>query len=110
MRYIQIEKDKIPYSFDILLSNKAYTINLRYNNYSGDFTADLELNELTLIKGKKIVLNELLFEEFAYDTNGNKNVNFYDELLSFYDLTWQEKELTLDNLQETVLLYVMDRG
>ena len=109
MKHIPIEKDKIPYSFDLALSGRTYTFNLRYNKYSGDFTADLEFEGRTLIKGKKIILNEMLFEEFSYDNNGNKNPDFYDELLIFYDLTWQETELTLENLEETVLFYVMDR-
>lgn len=109
MKYIEIEKDKIPYTFDVVLTEKTYTITLKYNTFSGDFVADLELEGKTLVKGKKCLLGEPLFEEFGFDNNSNKNPDFYDELLVFYNLTWQDETITLENLQETVFLYVMDR-
>ena len=109
MRYLPIEKDKIPYTFDVKLSGKTYTISLRYNNYSNEFTADLELDGETLVKGKKILIGKPIFEEFAYDNNGNKNPKFYDEMLVPYDLSWQEEVLTLENLTEKVQIYVIER-
>ena len=109
MKYIPLEKDKIPYSFDVKLSDKTYTIDIRYNNYSNEFTADLILGEETLVKGKKMLMGQAIFEEFAYDNNGNKNPKFYNELLVPYDLSWQEEIITLDNLGEKAQIYVIER-
>jgi len=109
MKYLPIEKDKIPYTFDVKLSGRTYTITIKYNRFSNEFTADLELEEKTLVKGKKILMGTPIFEEFAYDNNGNKNPDFYDEILIPYDLTWQDEVITLDNFGENVQIYVVDR-
>jgi len=104
--YLPIEKDKIPYSFDFKLSGRIYTISLRYNNYSDEFTADLELGEKILVKGKKILMGQPIFEEFAEDNNGNRNPDFYTERLVPYDLSWEEEVITLENFGQTVQIYV----
>lgn len=108
-RYIEIDKSKIPYNFDIKLSGIIYTITIDYNNFSGDVTATLSLDGEVMLSGRKLILGEPLFEEVFYDNNGNKAEDFYTEVLVPYDLTWQETRVTLDNLGETVFLYVIER-
>jgi len=107
-KYLPIEVDKIPYSFNVELSNKIYTITLKYNDYSDEFTMDLKLGGEILVKGKKMLIGEPIFEEFSKDLNGNKNPKFFDELLVPYDLSWEENVITLDNLNKKVFVYVFD--
>lgn len=108
MRYLPIEKDKIPYSFDVKLSDRLYTITIKYNQISDEFTADLELGGKVLVQGKKILLGEPIFGEFAYDNNLNYNPDFYRETLLPYDFSWQEEVINLDNFGDKVKIYVFE--
>jgi len=105
---LPIEKDKIPYTFDVNLSNKVYSITLKYNNFSDEFTADLSLGDKILVQGKKLLLGESIFGDFALDNSGNLREDFYSESIIPYDLTWQEDKLSLDNLGIKVFLYVIE--
>jgi len=106
--YVNINVEVIPYSFDLKLSGRTYTITINRNSYEDNITLDLELGDKVLVKGKKAVIGQPLFEEFAFDNNGNKNPDFYDEILVFYDLSWENDVLTLRNLNEKVVLYVFE--
>lgn len=109
MKYLPIETDKIPYTFEVELSNRTYEITFKYNSYSDEITADLVLNDELLVAGKKLVMGEPIFEEFGFDNNGNKNSKFYEEMIVPYDLSWQENKVTIDNLGTKVLLYIIER-
>ena len=49
VEYIQIDKDKIPYTFSVKLDDKTFTFTIKYNDYGGFFTLDLYASDGTLL-------------------------------------------------------------
>ncbi|MCF8012242.1 MAG: hypothetical protein K9L56_13280 [Clostridiales bacterium] len=109
MRHLPIKVDKIPYRFEVKLSDKLYEMKVKYNNQSGDLTMDLIHDGNDIIIGKKILLGQPIFWALGHDNVGNKNPDFFDEKIIPYDLTWEEEKVTLDNLRTgKVKLYIID--
>ena len=109
MGTIEINKLLAPYQFDITLSGKTYTIDIKYNILFDFFTASLSLEDKVLVENDKLVLDEFLFDQ-GEDKDHNLNPDFPEELLyvgsedkSIYRVSW-------DNLGSTVFLYYMDRN
>jgi hypothetical protein len=110
MGIIEIDKTKIPYSFDILLSNRVYTLNINYNILFDFFTADLLLNGNVLAKNEKLVLGQFLFREIAEDSEHNINPNFPTELLYIGTSDNKVQRLGFENLGTNVFLYCIQRS
>lgn len=108
--YIQIEKELIPYEFDIELGGRLYTLGINYNTYGDFFTADLAFNGEKLATGEKIVLNQFLFRELFEDVNHNVDSRFPTDLIM--PLANDESIGTLgwDQLENNCFLYVVPRG
>lgn len=100
--HIKIEKENIPYSFDIMLSDKTYTFNINYSLVSDRFTVDLLLEGKLLAAGEKIVYGVPLFEQI-------RDTSFFDEIIVPYDLSKQQTEVNFSNLGETVFLWILPR-
>ncbi len=49
MEYIEIEKDLIPYRFDIAIDGKTYTFEVSYNAENDYFTVDLYRNDQLVV-------------------------------------------------------------
>ena len=105
---LPIEKDLIPYQFDILLSNKTFTIQINYNEFFNKITVDLLRNGTALVQGEKIVYNVALFETFQRDSNYTYNENYFTEILLPLDPSDEETEVTFTNLQDTVFIYILE--
>jgi len=110
MDIIDIDKTIVPYTFDINLSNRIYTININYNVLFDFFTADLLLNGAVLVKDEKIVLNQFLFREIAEDSEHNLDPNFPTELFYIGTTDNNIKRVSFSNLGDTVFLYSIDRS
>ncbi|TQK41973.1 hypothetical protein FB479_11674 [Brevibacillus sp. AG162] len=66
MEYIDIDKNEIPYRFEIDLAGRIYGMEIHYN-YSFDFfTVNLSSNGEPIIVGEKIVYGRPLF---SYSTD-----------------------------------------
>lgn len=85
MPYIDIEKQLVPYRFDISLSDTVFTFEIHYNAEYDFFTVDLEREKQVLVHGEKIVYGVPLFVDVAdsrfpkneiipLDESGNSNV------------------------------------
>lgn len=109
MGIIDIDITQVPYSFEINLSGRIYTIAINYNVVYNFFTADLILNGVTLIKGEKLILNQFLFRDYAEDKDKNLNPNFPAELLYVSATDNSVKRCGYDELGTTVFLYYVDR-
>lgn len=109
MGTIEIDKDLIPYRFDLELSNKIYTFIIKYNFISDFFTMDLSLNNEILVQSEKIVLNEQLFKDLYEDSEGNLNEDFFTEALIFKSSNKNIDKITFSNLQDEVKLFYYTR-
>ncbi|GAB6990851.1 phage baseplate plug family protein [Paenibacillus pini] len=101
MEYIDIEKDLIPYRFDISLAEEMYTLEVHYNADYDFFTVDLELNGEILAVGEKLVYGMPIF----YDIQDNR---FPKVPIIPYDESEQQTEVNWKTLSESVFLYVID--
>lgn len=109
MGVIDIDKDIIPYQFDLELSNKIYTFTINYNFISDFFTVDLSLGDKILVQGEKIILDEVLFRETSTDAEGNISEDFPSEVLVFSASDNEVDRITFDNLGEDVQFYYITR-
>lgn len=98
MEYIPIEKERVPYQFEIDLGNGIFVIEVNYNATFDFFTIDLYKDDEVLVLGAKLVYGVPLFA--AFETSA-----FPIPLIKPYDLSGQEQTVSWDNLGETVFLF-----
>lgn len=101
MDYIDIEKENIPYRFDISLADELFTFEIHYNADYDFFTAALEKDGEVLTAGEKIVYGMPLF----YDVQDNR---FPKVPIVPYDESEKESSVTWETLGESVFLYVVE--
>ncbi|MEY9097073.1 hypothetical protein [Paenibacillus sp. RC84] len=101
MQYIPIEKDLIPYRFDMSLAGRVYTFEVHYNEEFDFFTLDLELDEEVLVTGEKIVYEMPLFD-------GIEDSRFPQLTLVPFDESGLSNEVNWNTLNETVFIYLPD--
>jgi hypothetical protein len=111
VQWIPIEKDSIPYTFDIKLNDVTYTFEINYNFTYDFFTVDLYKNDVALIYGEKIILNNYLFGNKILLNNGVYSIiprtpDFPKVLILPFDASGKATRVTYDNLDDTVLLYL----
>lgn len=99
--YIEIEKELIPYSFEIELGAEIFELEIRYNQVGDYFTIDLYKDGEVLCYGEKIVYGEPLFDAI-YDSR------FPAPTIIPMDVSGNETRVGWDNLNETVFLVVMN--
>lgn len=100
MEYIEIEKELIPYEFDIGLDGETYNFHVNYNRTADLFTVDLYKGGKTIIKGEKLVYNQPLFT-----TANHKDVP--ETTLVPFDLAGHVDHITYKNLNEEVFLFLV---
>ncbi|WP_125153675.1 phage baseplate plug family protein [Clostridium rectalis] len=110
MGTIEIDTNLIPYSFEVELSQKIYTISVNYNYIYDFFTIDLMLNGEMLIQGEKMVLNEILFRDAYEDKEHNLNYKFPNELLIPIAVNDSITRITFENLGSDIELYYFERS
>lgn len=108
METIEINKLLAPYQFDIMLSGKTYTIDIKYNILFDFFTASLSLGDKILVENDKLVLGEFLFDQ-GEDKDHNLNPDFPEEILYVGSQDSSINRVSWDNLGSTVFLYCIER-
>lgn len=101
MKYIAINKDKIPYSFNIQLGAELFTFEVLYNKREDLFTVNLIKDKSYLCYGEPLIYGSFLFMEY-------KDITYPVCLIIPMDEPFEEQEVTWDNFQDTVFLYVYD--
>ncbi|KXA31634.1 hypothetical protein HMPREF3229_00162 [Peptoniphilus harei] len=101
MKYIDIEKDKIPYSFEIVLANETFQFEVLYNSFGDFFTLNLYKNHNLILYGEKIVLGVSLFENC-------KHLDIPKIQIMPFDTTENAIRIFYENMNEDVFLYVLD--
>lgn len=109
MDIIEIDKNSIPYEFDIELNNRLYTMAINYNYLFDFFTVDLMLNDEVLVKGEKLIIDKILFSSLCEDNDYNIDEMFPDEYIVPVASNDSIERITFDNLNNDVLLYVVSR-
>ncbi|KOP82011.1 hypothetical protein AMS60_05645 [Bacillus sp. FJAT-21945] len=99
LEYIPIEKENIPYRFEIELEAEIFEMEVRYNDSYDFFTVDLYKNGEVLIYGEKLVYGVPLFKNV-------RNLNFPIIEITPIDEAGLENRVTYENFQETVFLAV----
>lgn len=100
-RYIKVDKDRIPYKFDIQINKKTYTMEWQYNSRHDFFTVAISTVTDVLTTGEKLVLGKALLSERAY-------IPF--PMIRPADSTGKAKRITWDNFGSNVLIYVGGDG
>lgn len=100
MEYIDIEKDNIPYQFDIDLKGITYTFIVNYNSLHDFFTTDLLVNDEVIALGEKIVYDRPLFDDIKH-----KNVPKLSIIP--FDLARNEDRINYENFNKSVFLYLV---
>jgi len=103
MDYIDIEKDLIPYRFDISLADKMFTFEVHYNAKGDYFTVDLESDGEVLVRGEKLVYGVELFQDIRDDRFPRVAILPYDESGNTSAVTWE-------TLSTSAFLYVLEVG
>lgn len=97
--YIEIDKDLIPYRFDITLGNSVYFMEFRYNRSSDFFTVDLlDQEENALVLGEPLIYGQQLFADVD-------DIRFPISRLVPLDHSGIENRVSWENLGKTVFLY-----
>jgi hypothetical protein len=97
--YIDIDKESIPYSFEMELSEEVFEFEVNYNESFDFFTVDLFKNGEPLVLGEKLVLNKPLFENRV-------SIDLPKVRMIPKDRAGATKRITFSNLNETVFLFV----
>lgn len=101
MEYIEVEKDLIPYRFELSLAEEVFTFEVHYNSSYDFFTVDLSRDGEVLVYGEKLVYGQTLF----YDVQDNR---FPKLPLVPYDQSEKSTAVTWETLGVSVFLYVWD--
>ena len=101
MKYIDIEKAKIPYSFELVLAGETFQFEVLYNVAGDFFTINLYKNHELVVYGEKIVYDVDLFDNL-------KHLQVPRVTIRPYDTTGLAERVTYENLNEDVFLYVLD--
>ncbi|UQW98188.1 hypothetical protein M2M59_04040 [Rummeliibacillus sp. G93] len=101
--YIEIEKDLIPYEFEIELEEEIFTFDVRYNENHDFFTIDLYKDEELICAGEKLVYGVPLWEDITTS-------DFPAPTIIPLDPSGKEKRVSWDNLNTTVFLILDNQG
>lgn len=99
--YIEIEKELIPYRFEIELGVELFEMEINYNLGHDFFTIDLYKDEEVLVLGEKITYGVPLFEE-VFDSR------FPGPTIIPIDESGIEQRVTYENLNDTVFLKLVN--
>lgn len=99
--YIELEKELIPYRFEIELGAELFEMEIHYNLVHDFFTIDLFKDDEVLIYGEKVTYGVPLFAD-VYDSR------FPAPTIIPMDESGQEQRVTFENLNETVFLRLVN--
>lgn len=100
--YIEIQKNAIPYSFNIVLGGQWYELAVDYNKTADMFTVAV-YKDGELLTSEPLVLDVPLFQD-TYQPG------FPAVTITPYDASGTAKSVTWDNLGESVFLTIDDES
>jgi hypothetical protein len=97
--HLDIEKELLPYRFDMELADELFTFEVQHNERFDFFTIDLKKDGETLVLGEKVMLNRVLFSLVA-------DPRLPKVYLIPLDESGVESRVSYDNLGEKVFIYI----
>lgn len=102
--FIELDPTEIPVEFEIELGEETFIMTINYNESYDFYTVDLyDLEEIPLVLGEKLVLNQPLFSAFTDDRLPAQSIVPFDE-------SQKAERITKDNFYQTVFLTIDDGG
>lgn len=101
--YIAIEKNEIPYAFEMELGGEIFELEINYNAAHDFFTVDLFKNDVPIVVGEMLQLNRPLFRNRTH-------IDLPKVQIIPKDRANSATRITYENLNETVFLYVVKEG
>lgn len=101
---MEINKDMIPYSFDILLADELFNLTVSHNEKHDIFTFALRKNNEIICEGEPIIYGVPLFQDI-YMARKYPAIDIIP-----IDDSGEQDTVTFENLNETVLLTVDNIG
>ena len=99
---IEIEKDMLPYSFDIVLAGEEFNFEIMYNSAAEIFTITISKDDEVLVYNEPIIYGQELFSDvYVADKFPAISIVPLDE-------AGIEKEVTYENFGKTVFLTLDD--
>lgn len=100
---IEVEKELIPYSFDILLGSEEFNMYIMYNSISDSFTVTLSKDNVVLVDNEPIVYGVRLFEDIYQNHYPCLDIVPFDESGETDVVNWE-------TFGKTVFLTIDDEG
>lgn len=97
--YIEIDKEEIPYSFEMEFGGTMFKFEVNYNVTYDYFTMDLYREDELIAVGQKVVYGVPLFEDYS---------DVFPVTIVPLDASEKESRVSFDNLEETVFLYILE--
>ena len=101
---IEINKDLIPYTFDILLGGERFNIRVDYNETADMFTVALSKDGVLICAGEPLIYGVPLWQS-VYVSGKYPILNIVP-----LDESGETNRVTFDNLGKTVFLVVDNQG
>lgn len=101
---IDINKDLIPYSFDILLGDESFELAINYNESADLFTVMLSKDDVIMCNAEPIVYGVPLFIDI-YEEEGYPAIDIIP-----LDESGHEDIVTYENFNKTVFLTIDNEG
>jgi hypothetical protein len=98
-QFISIDKDLIPYRFDITLARRTFTFDISYNAMRDFFVIDLLCDDIPIVIGEKVVYGRPLFLN-------QQHLDVPTVPIIPYDLSLAANRVTWENLNNTVFLWL----
>lgn len=102
VKYLDIEKNLIPYKFSVVINNTIVKFLIRYNSVGEYFTADIyDKDDDIIAYAKKFILEVNLFDSINDDRLPAV------EIIPF-DPTDEYKKITYDNFMNAIKPYIFE--
>lgn len=100
MEYIEIDKDQVPYRFEINLEEETFQFDINYNEVFDFFTVDLYKDHELIILGEKVVYGSPLFGKYTH-------LDIPRVFILPHDTTNNpERRVGFDELEEDIFLFI----
>ena len=101
---IEVEKELMPYSFDIVLAGEEYNMEFMYNKTAELFTCTLSKEDEVLVYNEPIIYGVPLFKD-VFESGKYPAIEIMP-----WDESGKETKVTYENLNDTVFLVVNNGG
>lgn len=105
MYYIEIEKEQIPYTTEIIINGQIFKLKFDYNLYDEKIYCSLyDQDDNILVEDDPIIMGQMLFSRLYIDSAGNMRNNFPKALIvpNFYESS-KKSTITFKNIDECAL-------